>query len=157
MEMGAQHHTASSSYASPQGSQHSPVSSVPFLVVCCRCVSVDFEHGADEHFDLGAMEQPPEDASVAAARARWQHGQPHIPLSDCLHVRPALLTVLVATSFHQDQHSVTLHEGSIDADSISELATLCEPGGFRCRITCSQSSWTRLTAGTAPSARSTYR
>jgi hypothetical protein len=55
----------------------------------CRCVSADFAHGAGDDFDLGAMGSPPEDASVAEARARRQRGPPPTPLSDCLQVQPA--------------------------------------------------------------------
>lgn len=47
---------------------------------------MDFEVGADDDFDLDAMESPPQDASVAEARTRRDRGPPPIPLADCLQV-----------------------------------------------------------------------
>ena len=74
--------------AAPRGHTHCHVQH-PVGAACCRCVSADFAHGAGDQFDLGAMGSPPEDASVAEARARRQRGPPPTPLSDCLQVRPA--------------------------------------------------------------------
>ena len=97
----------------------------------CRCVSADFAHGAGDDFDLGAMGSPPEDASVAEARARRQRGPPPTPLSDCLQARPAsppcitAQTAALATPFMQPYQLVLCWRSSCAS---GVLTALCAGG-----------------------------